>query len=715
MIKNFLFIIFIFLISSSLYPHGFNIVDNNDLDNTNYSFQQFTQDFVNGDNILCINNYSEWGNDVKFKDEWKVEIGLNTNIHIYHEKSGIRIPITSDNFELFHNSFISNNCLKFKNQFPVKFFKVKTSHSLNQKFSLKNAPEGDNISDLNSELHLFYYCYKKSIIKGKEYVLLGTNSKFDLQLKTDVKNKILGWILYKDEGQPVNTVLWNTNIGIRPDENNYESLTIFKNTKSLNNHSINTDEDDLLVSKEGIKLYVDRYTSKNAQTNRWLPLYKSDFQDKNSLPIGVIEKSGQVRRDLINLVTAKELNIVYLIDNTASMRPVWDNLYKTINSSINSFLTNFTNIAGDSVKPKIKILYYSDNITVLNEQSICTINDLEKYKNKIASIKPVNSRYYRPEIQNAFNYLLKKMNNNPVFIVVIGDAGDHRYRDSFFNLYHKQAECSLIIPKGVRYNSELKDNEFQLAYNDFKNNFELLYDIPKCNINEQQANIIGEQIGNAIKNEYKNIIEQYPNILSGKFDSGNKDFISQSVFTKNYLSSVASNLNSFGGGSYYEEGFLYTGIRDNYRKDIIIDESKLIILREAVGKFRNENSIENLKFALRQICAGFFEIDFFQVSDNFLLNNRLSDFWAKVVGSKEIADRLVPNLFASTKTFAEIIDDADKYINLFNMNAELINENILRHLNTNKGMFYEVTNPETHTVERYYWVEVETLNIFDGI
>jgi len=714
MIKKIFFLSSIVFVTSLLFSNGFNIVIDNDLNQENYIIEHFKQDFINGDYLLCVDNYGEWGNNVKFKDRWKLNIDTKSQIQIIHEKSGIQVSITKSNFEKFKNSFISNKCFKFQNQFPVKFFKVKTAHNLNQKFTLKDTPEGDIIIEKNSDVHLFYYCYKKASINEKEYVLLGTNSKIDPQLDNDVKNKILGWILYKENKNPVNTVLWNTNIGIRPDENNYESLKVYKNSGNFS--SENPNDKNLLVSEEGISRYVDRYTSKNGQINRWLPLYKSNFNKQNYLPIGVIEKSGEIRRDLENLVTAKEINIVYLIDNTASMRPVWENLYKTVNSSINSLLTDFTNIAGDSVKPKIKVLYYSDNITVLNEQWIRTIEDLKKYKDKIASIKPINSKYYRPEIQNAFNYILKKMNKNPLYVVVIGDAGDHRYKGAFFDLYQKQAKTNLIIPKGIRYNSALKDDEFQIAYNDFQSNFELLYDIPGNSINEHQALTIGEHIGSAIKEEYKYIINKYPDILSGsyEFDLTNSD--SYSIFTKNYLKSVTVDLNTLGAGSFYEEGLLFSGAEKNYGKDIIIDESKIRILKEACSQFRHDNSSENLKFAIRQICAGFFEIDFYQVSDNFLLNTNLSDFWSKVVGSKEIADILVPGLFALDKSFAEIVDNADRYINLFNMNAELINENILKHLNPPfQGKYFEVKNPETNTIERFYWVEVETINLFEGI
>jgi len=713
--KKIIVLFSIILMYNLVLASGFNHVIDNNLDQGNYSLEQFKQDFIDGDFLLCVNNYSYWGNGVEFKDRWTVKFDINSQIMLIHEKTGINVQLTDDNFNKFKNSFISKDCFKFENQFPVKFFKVKTAHNLNQKFSLKTSPNGELIQTKNSEIYLFYYCYKKININEKEYVLLGTKIKFDPELNNDIKTVILGWILYKDRNKPVNTVLWNTNIGLRPAESENSSILIYKDLHSLKQNKSKPKPNDLLVSKEGIKRYINRYTIKNGQTNRWLPLYKSGYENKNSLPIGVIEKLGEIRRDLENLVTAKEFNIVYLIDNTASMTSVWNNLYKTVNSSINTLLTDFTNIAGDSIEPKIKIMYYSDNITVLNNEWIRTVKDLKKYKDKIASIKPINSKYYRPEIQSAFNNVINEIGNTPLYIVVIGDAGDHKYRESFFDLFKIQAKSNLIIPKGVRYNSALKDSIFPIAFSDFKNNFELLFDIPTNRINDQGAVVIGKQIGLAIKDQFKFIIEQYPDMLSGSFNFNENNNESYSIFTMNYLKTISNQLKSFGGGSFYEEGYLYTGKKQNYGKDIIVDEFKLRLLKDACNQFRHDNSSENLKFAIRQICAGFFEIDYQQVTDNFLLDTKVSDFWAKVVGNKEIANIIVPGLFSLDKSFADIVDYADQYIDLFNKNAAIITKNIAEHLNTHKGKFYEVKDPDTHTVEKFYWVEVETLNLFKGI
>ena len=531
-------------------------------------------------------------------------------------------------------------------------------------------------------------------------------------------------------------VLWNTNIGIRPKRftDDMEPLISKKsNPEIINNYyqtNITPQESNLLVSKENIDNYRDRFIKKNALVNRWLPMYSSsDYNIPQYMArIGVIENLGVIRRDIENIVTMNEIQIALLLDNTASMRPVWRHIHITVEEILKTLTgSKFINAAGDTILPKIKLYNFSDDINLINKDKwIKTIDDVREYEPVIKAIKPINSKYWRPNIAGSLKKVIKDLGNNPLFIIVIGDGGDHIYRNEGFHEipeFIQSASKNLIILKGVKYNSGLRSAQFKAALNQFDTNFELIYDVKQPQVTATAAQNIGKKIGLQIIDETENIIiDLKDKILSGKI---NINYKTQSAFTLNYIKSLTDIINSSSSGTFFEEGNILLRSRSNellINKDVLVEKSKLATLKNACRDYNHNKTLPQLQIAMRQILATFFEIDFWAVDINFLKNVRLSDFWIRVVGNKEIAEKIAPRLFQQNPSFEYIFDNLDKYQDVLTKNITYIENNISWHFNPpHPGKFSILTNSKQNTnmvegiVEQYYWVDVSELNLFEGI
>ncbi len=715
---------------------GFNIVVNNELTESNYGFREFRQDFLVGDRFVCIDNYDYWGEDLSFKSIVEVKEINSRSVVVQSPETGLTISIDDNNFDQFHDSFIFGKCLMFTRKFPVKFFKVKTAVGGTNEILFTTSPEGTPIMEGRGMNVLFYYAYKSKIVDGEKYVLLGKTKRFDPDVYEEL-NRIIGWIKYKNQdNRPENMVLWNTNIGIRPKrftddmepviskKPNMESISRYYRTK------ITPKTNKLLVSKENIDNYRDRWIKKNAQVNRWLPMYNTtDSQLPNYMArIGVIENLGVLRRDVENIVTMNEIQIALLLDNTASMRPVWRHIPETVEEVLKTVTSGkFVNAAGDTISPKIKLYNFCDDISLINKDKwIRTVDDVREYEPVIRSIKPINSKYWRPKIAGSLRKVIKDLGDNPLFIVIIGDGGDHTYRNVAFSEipeFAKSASENLIIMKGVKYNSGLQSAKFKQVLDQFETNFELIYDVKQPKVTSSAARKIGAEIGQAIQQETENIIiDLKDKILSGDV---NDDYQTQSAFTLNYIKSLKDIIRSSSGGTFFEEGNILLRSTSGellINKDVLVEKSKLATLKSACRDYTHNKTLPQLQIAMRQILATFFEIDFWAVDINFLKDVRLSDFWVRVVGDKDIAEKIAPALFQHNPSFAHIFDNLEKYQDKLTKNITYIENNITWHFNPpNPGKFSILTNSGQNEnmvegiVEQYYWVDVSELNLFEGI
>ncbi|MBN2280102.1 MAG: hypothetical protein JXQ65_05950 [Candidatus Marinimicrobia bacterium] len=736
--KQILFILSIIstVLFAQLEETGFNIVLNNELQTADYGFREFRQDFLVGDRFICIDNFDYWGEDLDFKSIMEIKEIRSDFVTVQSPETGLTITINFENFKIFHESFISGNCLMFSRKFPVKFFKVKTAVGSANEITFTQSPVGESIGNGEAMNVLFYYAYKTKELNGEKYVLLGKTRQFDPDVFEDL-DRIIGWVKFKNkENRSENMVLWNTNIGIRPKRftDDMEPLISKKaNSEVITRYyqtNITPQETFLLVSKENIDNYRDRFIKKNAQVNRWLPMYSSN---DNKLPeymarIGVIENLGVIRRDIENIVTMNEIQIALLLDNTASMRPVWKHIHITIEEILKTLTTSkFINAAGDTIMPKIKLYNFCDDINLINRDKwIRTIDDVREYEPVIQAIKPINSKYWRPNIAGSLRQVISDLGDNPLFIIVIGDGGDHTYRNVGFHEipeFVQSASKNLIILKGVKYNSGLQSAQFKEVLNQFDTNFEVIYDVREPQVTESAAQKIGKEIGTQIIDETENIIiDLKDKILSGKV---NTNYKTQSAFTLNYIKSLTNIIQSSSGGTFFEEGNILLRSRSNellINKDVLVEKSKLATLKNACRDYNHNRTLPQLQIAMRQILATFFEIDFWAVDINFLKTVRLSDFWVRVVGDKDIAEKIAPRLFQQNPSFEHIFDNLEKYQDVLTKNITYIENNITWHFNPpNPGKFSILTNSDENLdmveaiVEQYYWVDVSELNLFEGI
>lgn len=738
-LKKIIFIIFIFinLIFAQFEDSGYNIVLNNELDPSNYSLRDFSQDFLVGDRFVCIDNYDYWGEEFSFKSIMEIKEISSRSTMLQSPETGLTITLTNENFNIFHDSFIYGKCLSFARKFPVKFFKVKTAVGSANEIEFTTSPAGIPLRNRRGANVLFYYAYKRKIVNGEKYVLLGQTKSFDPDV-TEELGRIIGWIKYKNKNNRAeNMVLWNTNIGIRPKRFTDELEPIISVKSSAETIAryyqtgIQPQETNLLVSKENIDNYRNRFIKKNAQVNRWLPMYNTN---DNRLPeylarVGVIENLGVLRRDIENIVTMNEIQIAILLDNTASMKPVWRHIPITVEETLKTLTSNkFINAAGDTILPKIKLYRFCDDVAMINKDKwIRTVDDVREYDSVIRSIPAVNSQYWRPRIAEALRKVIKDLGDNPLFIVVIGDGGDQTYRNRAFHTipeFQQSSSKNLIVIKGVKYNSGSQNPTFKAVLNQFETNFELLYDVKEPQVTAVQARNLGREIGTQIINETENIIiDLKDRILSGKVE--NTNYKAQSAFTLNYIKSLTDVIRNSSGGTFFEEGNILLRSRGGdllIEKDVLVDKSKLETLKNACRDYNHNRTLPQLQIAMRQILATFFEIDFWAVDIDFLENIRLSDFWIRVVGDQDIAEKIAPRLFQSNPSFKHIFDNIGDYQEVLTKNINYIENNITWHFNPpNPGKFSILTNSDGNEnmvegiVEQYYWVDVTELNLFEGI
>ena len=715
---------------------GYNVVVNNKLESSEYSFAQFSQDYLVGDRFLCIDNYEYWGKGVEFKSIFEITKLKDSSLVVKSPKTGLTIKIDESNFGKFYSSFIGGDCLIFSRKFPVKFYKVKTAVEESNQLIFRKSPQGEPIEKKAGTNVLFYYAYKQKEINNAKYVLLGKRKKFDPDVSSEI-DRILGWVKYRNKNnRPENMVLWNTNIGIRPGESGEYDPIISKKqypeaVKKYYKSKSTPSKKKLLVSQSNIESYRNRFQRKHAQINRWLPKYTmADSLPNYMTEVGVIEDMGVIRRDIENIVTMNEIQIALLIDNSGTMSPVWDNLHTTIEQTLNTLTSsNFINAAGDTIKPKLKIYYYSDTVQVLNNDKwITSVQDIYQYHKVIKSINTRRTKYWRPHISRSFTKVINDLGDEPVFVVVIGSSGDKKYQNKAFSQipkFRRSSSDNLIMVKGIRYNSGLANDNFKEAHEQFAENFEIIHDVKQPRLNKGKAIFLGAQIGESIINSTQNlIIDLKSNILSGE-KSRNIDYKTKSAFTLNYLKSVRDAIVNTTGGTFFEEGNILMETPSGnslVNKDVLVEKSKLATLKGACHDYNHNRTVPQFRIAIRQILSSFFEIDYWSVDVNFLQKIHLSDFWVRVVGNEEIAKKIAPKLFEEDPSFKEIFDNIGKYQEQINKNVKYIENNITRHFNSPyPGKFSILTNTEKSEdqvkgiVEQYYWVDVEELNLFKNI
>jgi hypothetical protein len=734
----------ILILSSFLYC-GFNQVEDNNLNLIKYTFSDFKSEFETLDSFTCILEDTYWG--IPYKTVLTLESKQSMSVFLRDENNTHSVIINSNNLDRFRKCFISDDSMEFIAGFPVKFFKVKTESETSE-IEFSNIPGGSAIDSESKLSTLIYYAYSHYTDGGNKYVLLGTHVDYDPDVSKDL-NTLVGWVLYEKKEEKQNVVLWNTNIGLRPSSSDQldRQPFVFETSKRAYNNAVDYYSSEkkpkrkyLLVGKNGIEDYQSRFESENGGVDRWLPMYLVPKAPTYALRIGVVEKEAVVKRALDKFLLAESMQIVFVLDATASMTEVWKNLGSILYNVIGDFVDptgGFTNIIGEHIIPKIKIYYYNnDHHAMMGKDNwISNIYDLQSYEHNINAVPIVASQGISPNIYGTLTNVIKDVGDDPSFIVVIGDASDSTYCSLNNKLKNiKQTPLLLDYIEGVkkyihisavRYDSnpeirqvyapeydDLK-KRYLRAYDEFAINFDVIEEInPQFDVNKASSNI-----SKSIIDELNKV---YESLVISIQDPESLDSLKSGVgaFTWDYLNTIRDLKLSEGKGTFFKEG--YVNIHDKngnplYHKDVLVEQVKIRRLKEACKDYRNDRGKPELDRTLRRIVATFFEMDFQEVDDSFLETTSLEDFWTKIVGDKDVAIRIAPELYQANYSLAEVAERIGEFEQLFFDNSGAIIQQLTIHLDKEYGKYLIIQDIELLKIEKYYWVNVEDLNIFKGI
>ena len=193
-----------------------------------------------------------------------------------------------------------------------------------------------------------------------------------------------------------------------------------------------------------------------------------------------------------------------------------------------------------------------------------------------------------------------------------------------------------------------------------------------------------------------------------------------SFFSREYLKRIAESLRDIhGSGIFFEKGYVNIGDTDGvdlYKKDVLVTKQKMRELHEACSEYVNEQTPQVLRRMMRKIITTFFGIDYVEADEYFMENACLSQFWSKIVGNRELARKIAPDLFQSDVRLIDIYINLDGYQDQFFVNATDIIQSLKKYLDDPYwGSMRIVIDNKMGIYEQYFWVEVEDLNIFKGL
>ncbi|NQU31931.1 MAG: hypothetical protein HQ521_01750, partial [Bacteroidetes bacterium] len=693
---------------------GFNEVVGNNLSLTKYTFSEFKSDFATLMRFTCIYD-ADFG--IPYKTVLILDVKQSSYVLLKSSDGAYQLQVNANNFDRFRKCFIGHDAMYFLDGFPVKYFKVKTEAETND-IEFSNYPGGSPMGASSKFSTLIYYAYSHHIDGNKKYVLLGTHNNYDPAVRNDL-NVLVGWVLYEKKDQKQNVVLWNTNIGIRPTiSDNLDLQPFVFNTDSRAYKSAvdyyssgkKPKSKYLLVNQSGINNYQERYITENGGLNRWLPMYLVPTSPSYALRIGVVEKEAVVKQALDKFLLAEKMQIVFVLDATNSMRFVWDNLGGVLNKILVNLVNpdgEFSNIIGENIVPKIKLYYYNNtHHSMMNQNNwISDLNDLKTYEHNIDAVPIVGSPGVSPDIYGAISQVVNDVGNDPSYIVVIGDAGDSTYA-SINNKARNFSETPLfknyienmkkyIHLSGVRYDSqpELKYNndpemaqwktEYIRAYDDFATNFNVIEEITPSFDIDGTANSISKSIITELKKAQDVLVAELRDSMTVEMTESEIG-----IFAWEYLQTIRNLKLSEGKGTYFKEG--YVNIQDKngnqlYEIDVLVEQGKLRLLKEACQEYRNNREKPELDRTLRRVIAAFFEMDWQDVDDDFLTETNLEDFWTTIVGDKEVAMRIAPELYQANYSLAKASELIAEFEQIFFQNAGEIIENCIKHLDEEYG------------------------------
>ena len=251
-------------------------------------------------------------------------------------------------------------------------------------------------------------------------VLLGGSDVLDGSVKTN-KSKIYGWINVADKTD------WDTRVAL---EDAQSSLALEEYSSSKLNGYITQNEittcveENLCDSKKSIAQFSVGPTRNNVM--RRPVIQNIDHNIKKVISVAKDNKGNKVYEAL--LTEARRLqsnvNIVFVLDATASMRPY----YKSISNSLEKVINNNQKIIKSNLKLGLVVYRdYADGKSAYDVQPLTT--DFNKVKKAINSTVCQSKDKDLPEAQ--FNGLINGIEevgfnaDESNIIVLIGDCGNH--------------------------------------------------------------------------------------------------------------------------------------------------------------------------------------------------------------------------------------------------------------------------------------------------
>ena len=759
--KKILFLVFIVFLKSQT---GFNVVASNEIgDMSNFTFNEFQNTAREG------NHYVSTFKDKTFKFNFKAKLKIidvtvdKVLLQLYEDRNGKTIDdgrelaINRNNYKAFRDVFSMYRPFEFKTAFPVKFYKVMTKTKAAGIEFYDSPQKGKKIKDDQIKVAaMTYFCYGHYKSGGDDYVLLSTRNYL---AKTGNLSDLLGWVKIKDNDERISAVLWNTNLGLRPNVGGGKNISpiVFEQTspgfksakKYIDSYSL-FDDKDIIVDESALEVFNNRYKEKDGRVLRWLPMYEGlEDNDEPIFEVGITGEMADLRQDMLQFMNLEELQIAFILDGSGSMTYVWKNLPNVLISIIEELTnsTEFINAAKQKITPKIKIYYYKGHgiKRSLYQGWISNEDELNERRISIQNFQTESTPQIRVHMSQTVEYVLNDIGNQPTYICVMGDASDKDYPKTKFETlpqFKEKIEETFFALRGIKINSIPPAHEggcstvpsgwsysecmeYNKPYKEFENHFPVIYTatdiasataIPKTEINE-----ISTKISDAIIGDIKQSIQALVSAGSSNQYQLDKQINLVSPFSQAYLRKISKVINASGSsdGTYFESGLIVAKDENGNLLldiDVIVEERKLHELNSVILDFTSTAIESEARTMVKKIISIFFNQDFFDIDDEFLEETTLEDLWIKIVGDRKVADYLMPTLFTTNFTFKELLDNIEEHMPQLLENSNVISGLISQnYIEDNKNSVQVEVNFETHEAELLYWVNNEHLKLFKGI
>ncbi|MDD3050371.1 MAG: hypothetical protein PHR06_04430 [Candidatus Cloacimonetes bacterium] len=742
-------IIILLSLLKTIFAAGFSSVKNNEIEMSDYSFETFQKEFNVGMRFICVLP-NKWRTNVKDTYEITEKSVLNEKIRL---ELRMGLNLVSDNFieitpadlKEFRGAFIERLGLTFENGFPVKVLKVKTA--IGDEIEFYSLPGGTEKVKSKAAENVIYYPFKqRSLPNGEKWLYLCNSPSIDIGVERDIENKTIGWVKYIDkDGNKMNVVLWNTNLGILPEyQESYDKVPlVFKKSASYSSvigyylNSIPSDRNDLISDETNIKNFIKRIKERNGNVDRWLPMYNAENVDPFTISVGVLDSMAIVKQSLVEIVTQDQIKLAIMVDETLSMRRVWENLDQIMIELLKNLSeTTFRNLQDEQIEVKIRLYAFGDEARLINKDKwISTPEDVQEYAPHLKHIANnlYNSKYFEPLMLKSVKQVLndKGIKNTPVLIVVIGDCGDYEIKTNFHDHLVDLSRQQLVYDlSGVLFlaQPERKTERAISLYNQghelFRKNVKVIKEIGSEFSKDSDVKELGESIANEVTRNVNATINAFDYFITkGSGDQARIDNRNLSIFANRYLLELTNQLqHKTDTGTYFEEGKLYyrpSNIYEKlYKSYVFIEKTDLESFKFSLIDYMNVRGKQQFRDMLRDILATFFGKNIHHIQDDFLQNTTIFELWEIIVGNKEIAQKLVPSLFdVSNTNFYNLVEQYDATMEEMILdNATTIRNRLDRLQNEGRDkieiVVYKGNTPEYKT---YFWVEADDINIFKGM